>query len=57
MNAYDDLRAALEPLDPMAGEHLRNVLIHDQVDRDAISSQLLRTVTGEATAGPRSSTS
>jgi hypothetical protein len=36
----------LEPsepiLDPMARDTLRRVLIHDQADRDAISSQLLR---------------
>jgi hypothetical protein len=42
MNAYADLRAALETLDPMARERLRNVLIRDQADRDAISSDLLR---------------
>jgi hypothetical protein len=37
-----DLRAILGALDPSAREHLRNVLIHDQADRDAIASQLLR---------------
>jgi hypothetical protein len=29
-------------LSPAASEHLRRVLIHDQADRDAIASQLLR---------------
>jgi hypothetical protein len=42
MNAYADLRAALETLDRMAREHLRNVLIRDQADRDAISSRQMR---------------
>jgi hypothetical protein len=37
-----DLRAILETLDPKARKHLRTVLIHDQADRDAIASQLLR---------------
>jgi hypothetical protein len=32
----------LEMLDPLGREALRRVLIHDQADRDAISSQLLR---------------
>jgi len=38
----DDLRALLETLDPKARDDLRRVLIHDQADRDAIASQLLR---------------
>lgn len=42
MNAYPDLPAALETLDPMARDDLRNVLIRDQASRDAISSRLLR---------------
>jgi hypothetical protein len=37
-----DLRALLETLDPKARDTLRRVLIHDQADRDAIASQLLR---------------
>jgi hypothetical protein len=38
-----DLRAVLlETLDPRARDTLRRVLIHDQADRDAVSSQLLR---------------
>jgi hypothetical protein len=36
-----ELRSLLEPLDPKR-EHLRNVLIRDQADRDAISSRLMR---------------
>jgi hypothetical protein len=36
------LRAILETLHPNARDTLRRVLIHDQADRDAISSQLLR---------------
>jgi hypothetical protein len=36
------LRALLESLDPLARDALRRVLIHDQSDRDAIDSQLLR---------------
>jgi hypothetical protein len=35
-------RAVLEALSPSAREHLRNVLIRDQADRDAISSRLMR---------------
>jgi hypothetical protein len=38
----DDLRALLETLDPHVRDTLRRILIHDQADRDAISSQLLR---------------
>jgi hypothetical protein len=37
-----DVRAVLETLDPKARDDLLRVLIHDQVDRDAIASQLLR---------------
>jgi DNA-binding MarR family transcriptional regulator len=37
-----DFRSLLLTLTPSAREHLRNVLIHDQADRDAIASQLLR---------------
>ena len=37
-----DLRALLRTLDPKARDDLRNVLVHDQADRDAIASQLLR---------------
>lgn len=37
-----DLRKLLETLDPLTRDALRNVLIHDQDDRDAVSSQLLR---------------
>ena len=51
-----DLRAILETLDPNARVALRRVLIHDQADRDAVASQLLRYRDGEATTGPTSST-
>ena len=37
-----NLRAVLETLDPKAHVTLRRVLIHDQADRDAIASDLLR---------------
>jgi hypothetical protein len=37
-----DLRAVLATLDPHARETLRRILIRDQADRDAISSDLLR---------------
>jgi hypothetical protein len=37
-----DLRAILETLDSPARDTLRRVLIHDQPDRDALASQLLR---------------
>jgi hypothetical protein len=30
------------PSTPSSREHVRNVLIHDQADRDAIASRLLR---------------
>ena len=36
-----DLRSLFETLDPHARDTLRRVLIHDQADRDAISSRLL----------------
>jgi hypothetical protein len=42
------LRAVLATLDPKALDTLRRVLIHDQADRDAISSQLLRHRDGRA---------
>jgi hypothetical protein len=38
----DELRALLGTLSPLAREHLRDVLIRDQADRDAIASSLLR---------------
>jgi hypothetical protein len=38
----DDLRSLLLTLDPTARDDLRRVPIHDQADRDAISSHLLR---------------
>jgi hypothetical protein len=37
----DDLRKLLRTLAPPGHQHLRNVLIHDQADRDAISSRLM----------------
>jgi hypothetical protein len=37
-----DLRSLLKTLDPNAQDTLRRVLIHDQADRDAIASQLMR---------------
>jgi hypothetical protein len=37
-----DLRVLLLTLSPSARDTLRRVLIHDQADRDAVSSQLLR---------------
>ena len=40
--ADDDLCTLLETLDPKARDDLRRVLIRDQADRDAISSQLMR---------------
>jgi hypothetical protein len=36
------IKAALETLDPLARDDLRRALIHDQADRDAISSPLMR---------------
>jgi hypothetical protein len=37
-----ELRHLLRTLTPLAREHLRDVLIRDQADRDAIASQQLR---------------
>jgi hypothetical protein len=37
-----DLRALLETLDPLTRDALRRVRFHDQADRDAVASQLLR---------------
>ena len=37
-----DLRALLMLLTPSGRQHLRNVLIRDQADRDAIASRLMR---------------
>ena len=37
-----ELRILFSALDPKARDTLRSVLIHDQADRDAIASQLLR---------------
>jgi hypothetical protein len=37
-----DLRSLLEALNPKAREDFRNVLIHDQADRDTIASRLMR---------------
>jgi hypothetical protein len=36
------LRAILETLDPKTRDDLRRVLIHDQADREAIASELVR---------------
>jgi hypothetical protein len=38
----DGLRELLRSLSPSARGHFRNVLIHDQADRDAIASSLMR---------------
>ena len=38
----EDIRTVLELLDPKARETLLRVLIHDQADRDAVSSRLMR---------------
>jgi hypothetical protein len=43
-----ELHAVLETLDPLTRDALRRVLIHDQADRDAIASQLLRYRDGRA---------
>jgi hypothetical protein len=40
--AGDELRDLLRTLDPLTRDALRRVLIHDQDDRDAISSRLMR---------------
>jgi len=37
-----ELRDLLRTLSPSARDHLRRVLIHEQADRDAIASQLIR---------------
>jgi hypothetical protein len=43
MNDEDGgLRALLLTFDPKARDDLRRVLIHDQADRDAIASRLMR---------------
>jgi hypothetical protein len=42
LDANADLRHALEALEPKACDTLGRILIHDQADRDAISSQLMR---------------
>ena len=38
----DDIREGLAAFSPKARDTLRRVLIHDQADRDAVTSQLLR---------------
>jgi hypothetical protein len=38
----DHMDLKLSGLDPVLRDHLRNVLIRDQADRDAIASKLLR---------------
>jgi hypothetical protein len=38
----EDLRRLLQTLSPSAREHLRDVLIRDHADRDAIASMLMR---------------
>jgi hypothetical protein len=40
--AEPNLRDLLQTLDPKARDDLRRVLIHDQPDRDAIASELMR---------------
>ena len=52
----DDLRALLQELDPTARDDLRRVLIHDQADRDAVASQLLRYHDDRGNDWPTSST-
>ena len=42
MDKNADLYTVLKLLDPHVREHLRCVLIHDQADRDAIASRLMR---------------
>jgi hypothetical protein len=37
-----ELRSFIGTLDPSAREHMRDVLIRDQADRDAIASMLMR---------------
>jgi hypothetical protein len=57
MGEDTDFRALLSTLDPKARDDLRRVLIHDQADRDAISSQLLRYRDERGDDWPTSSTS
>jgi hypothetical protein len=38
----DPVRDVLRTLDPSAREHLRDVLVRDDADRDAIASTLMR---------------
>ena len=38
----DRVRGVLRTLDPSARDHLRDVLIRDDADRDAIASTLMR---------------
>ena len=42
MDADEALREVLRTVDPSAREHLREVLIRDDADRDAIASMLMR---------------
>jgi len=42
MTGSEDLRALLMTLTPSARHHLRDVLIRDHANRDAIESQLMR---------------
>ena len=42
MGRDGDLRELLQQLNPKARDALRRVLIQDQADREAVSSQLLR---------------
>jgi hypothetical protein len=42
MDPSADLRNLLRTLDPLTRDPLRRVLIHDQAERDAVASQLLR---------------
>ena len=56
MDTNADLRYLLETLDPKARDALRRVLIHNQADRDAVTSQLLRYRDERGTSGPTSST-
>jgi hypothetical protein len=56
MGREGDLRELLQQLNPKARDALRRVLIHDQADRDAIASQLLRRdENGQGWAGRTSS--
>jgi hypothetical protein len=42
MNADHDIRDLLRSLRPTAREHVRNALIRDHAERDAIAMQLMR---------------